>query len=189
MNRPFFIKPKPKKYPYVIAVLIVLAVLWVLFFRPSQDVVEVSTAPKVYKPVSYDVSEWERHTQMSELDFEMLKGLVGHSATETDTLDFYGNQANKYNFVSAHEPTLYVVESKESFELAWYFAHAKDDDKAKEASQKYAQKAYQVITALYGDEGRWLLQNMLDEEVPAFEDETLLLARCRAYLCRLVVKK
>ncbi|WP_066805274.1 hypothetical protein [Moraxella oblonga] len=188
MNRPLFIKPKPKRYPYVIALIIVaVGFMWLLQSDPKT--VEAPSTPKVYHPVSYDVSEWERHAQMSKPDFEMLKGLVGHSATQTDTLDFYGNMANKYSFVSAYEPTLYVVESKESFELAWYFAHTKDDEKTKQTSQKYAQKAYQVITALYGDDGRWLLQNMLDEEVPTFEDESLLLARCRDYLCRLVVKK
>lgn len=187
MSQSFFIKPKRKKYPYVIVCsLVLLALAW--FFRPSPTAQTTSSAPKVYKPISYDVSEWQKHEQMA-VDFDMAKGLLGRSAVQTQALDFYGNQADKYSFASAYEPDFYVIESKEVFELAWYFASAKDDDQTKQLSQKYAQKAYLVATALYGDDGRILLQNMLDEEPTTFEDDQLLLARCRDYLCQFVIKK
>ena len=82
--------------------------------------------------------------------------------------------------------------SDELFELTWYYAHPKDSDAIKQASYAHAQKAYALATALYGNDGKAVLEQMLTEQMVGAEllqKHGILKAECANYTCQLIMKK
>lgn len=188
---------KPLKIPMMLILIIACLLALLLFFRPAtnETVVQDDGEPKVYEKVVYDVSNWQAQPVMTATGqerFDEAKAIILATATKTDALDFDGRPATKYNYTASSEPPLYVIESDEVFEMSWYFAHPKDNDSIKEISQKHAQKAYAVATALYGDDGKRLIEAMLSQsevEGELLNRHRLRLAECREYMCQLVIQK
>lgn len=153
--------------------------------KPSND---QPTSPKPYLPITYAVNEWQSNKKAKILTTDNLIALVGQNPTTDNTLDFYGNLAELYRFSSLTEPTLSVIDSDGVFELNWYFAHPKDDDDDKALSIAYAQKALNVTSFVYGENGKRLLDTMLHKKsTPRLTG--LLLAECKGYTCKLILDK
>ena len=174
----------------LVMVAIVCGVGWLFYANDKPYDNDNMTA----KEIIYDVANWQNRSVMhADSDkFEQIKSMVGSTATKSDTLDFDGRMADKYSYTSASEPPLYVIESDEVFELAWYFASLKDNKKTKADSIRHAQKSHAVATALYGNDGKILIENMLNKQTmtPEFlEAHQLRYAGCQDYLCRLIIKK
>lgn len=153
--------------------------------KPSND---QPTSPKSYPPITYAVNDWQSNKKAKILTTDNLIALVGQNPTTDNTLDFYGNLAELYRFSSLTEPTLSVIDSDGVFELNWYFAHPKDDDDDKALSIAYAQKALNVTSFVYGENGKRLLDTMLHKKsTPRLTG--LLLAECKGYTCKLILDK
>lgn len=188
---------KSFKAPIIWAVIIACALALALFFRPAthKDVVQDDGEPKVYEKVVYDVANWQPNPAINETGqdrFERAKTLIAPTATKSDALDFHGAMADKYSYTSGHEPPLYVIESDKLFELAWYYAHPKDSDTIKQASHAHAKKAHALATALYGDDGKAVLEQMLTEQMVGAEllqRHGILKAECANYTCQLIMRK
>lgn len=199
-NQELNLEPRSKKSHKMLillaAVIACLAVFFV-FFRPvtNEEVVQEDGEPKVYEKVIYEVDSWQAQpviAMMEQDKFDKVKSLISATATKTDGLDFDGRPAVRYDYTTSSEPPLYVIESDEIFELSWYFAAPKDSDRVKQMSQKHAQKAYALATALYGDDGKVLMKAMLSQtqaEKTLMNRHRLRLAECRDYTCQLVMQK
>ncbi len=191
-------KKSHKMLTMLTAVIACLAVFFV-FFRPvtNEEVVQEDGEPKVYEKVIYEVDSWQAQPVMTTMgqdkfDFDKVKSLISATTTKTDGLDFDGRPAVRYDYTTSSEPPLYVIESDEIFELSWYFASPKDSDKVKQMSQKHAQKAYALATALYGDDGKVLMKAMFSQtqaEKALLNRHHLRLAECRDYTCQLIIQK
>lgn len=146
-----------------------------------------------YLPVKYSVEDWKRSQVLPKMDTDALKVLLGSATTTAEVLDFQGGFARQYRYTSKSEPPLYVIESDKLFEVAWYYANQKDDEQSKTASVQYAQKVYQVITAIYGDKGTTLTKQLLSGEPLTKKQQQayphLVFARCQDYLCQVVINK
>lgn len=186
---------KPFKFPLVLAMVIACLLALFFFFRPvtHKEVVKDDSTPKVYKKVVYEVANWQAQPKLTGEDkFERILAMLGAGATKDDTLDFNGGKATKYSYTAGHEPPLYVVDSKGLFELSWYHAHPKDSDEVKAVSIRHAQKAYGVAGALWGNEGKTIMEHMLSEqamEVKSLKSYRLLRAECANYTCQMIVEK
>lgn len=170
--------------------VIVCGVGWLFYANDKPYDNDNMTAQEII----YDVANWQNHARIYERSdkFEQIKSMVGSTATKSDALDFDGRMADKYSYTSASEAPLYIIESDEVFELAWYFASLNDSDRIKANSMTYAKKGHEVATALYGDDGKSLIEQMLDKQTiaPEFlEAHQLRYAGCQDYLCRLIIKK
>lgn len=171
-------------------VAIVCGVGWLFYANDKPYDNDNMTAQEII----YDVANWQNHARIYERSdkFEQIKSMVGSTATKSDTLDFDGRMADKYSYTSASEAPLYIIESDEVFELAWYFASLKDNEKTKADSIRHAQKSHAVATALYGNDGKILIENMLNKQTmtPEFlEVHRLRYAGCQDYVCRLIIQK
>ncbi len=188
---------KPLKIPMMLILIIACLLALLLFFRPAtnETLVQDDGEPKVYEKVVYEVDAWQAQPVMTATGqerFDEAKALLSATATKTDALDFDGRPAARYSYTASSEPPLYVIESDEVFELSWYFAHPKDNDEIKQTSQKHAQKAHALATALYGDDGKRLIEAMLSQlqvEQELSNRHHLRLAECRDYTCQLVIQK
>ena len=183
--------PSTKLLKVLAMVAIVCGVGWLFY---TDDKPHDNDDGTTTQEVIYDVANWRGRSIMhADSDkFEQIKSMVGSTATTSETLDFDGRKADKYSYTSASEPPLYVIESDEVFELAWYFASLKDNKKTKADSIRHAQKSHAVATALYGNDGKILIENMLNKQTmtPEFlEAHQLRYAGCQDYLCRLIIKK
>lgn len=186
---------KPFKLPLMLAVMGVCVLALFFWLRPAHhtEVTNEDNTPKVYKKMVYEVANWQFHPKLTGEDkFERILAMLGVGATKDDTLDFNGAKANKYSYTSGHEPPLYVVDSDKLFELSWYHAHPKDSDEVKAVSIRHAQKAYGVAGALWGNEGKTIIEHMLNEqamEVKLLKSHRLLKAQCANYTCQMVMEK
>ena len=171
-------------------VLIFVIAVGMVMCRPTQPpAVSTDDIPKVYQPVVYDVATWQTSgTRLKPSDSDAIKSLIGATASSEVALDYDGHHAQKYRYVAQHEPPLYIIESDRLMELVWYYADAKDDDVTKQKSTQHAQRAYRVAHALYGDDGRTLMQTMLDGK-PTPKQTGLILASCLNYQCRMIWQK
>lgn len=178
----------------VLIVLIVgLFICFLLFRFIHKEATKESNMLEVSTKVVYDVASWRAHPKLAGNDkFERIKELIGGTATKDDALDFNGSRADKYSYTSRHEPPLYVVDSDKLFELSWYHAHPKDNDEVKEVSVRHAQKAYGVAGALWGDDGKIIIEHMLNEQAMGeklLKSHRLLKAQCTNYTCQMVMEK
>lgn len=183
--------PSTKLLKVLAMVAIVCGVGWLFY---TDDKPHDNDDGTTTQEVIYDVANWQgRSIIHSESDkFEQIKSILGSTATTSETLDFDGRKADKYSYTSASEPPLYVIESDDVFELAWYFASPNDSDRIKANSMTYAKKGHEVATALYGDDGKSLIEQMLDKQTiaPEFlEVHRLRYAGCQDYTCRLIIQK
>lgn len=178
---------------FIVALFIMFAVVAFLMFRPissAEKVVQDDGESKIYAPVNYDTSHWTKSPKQS-VDFEQLKTKLGTTATQENTLDFYGNHAKKYRFSGRAEPPFYVIESDDVLEVAWYYAAPKDDERQKQASLNYAQKVYAMMGAYAGVDGEQLVQTILHHPNKPFGDKMagVIMADCMNYQCRIVFQK
>lgn len=187
-------RAKKSRPPFwIVAFLIALGVLAFLMFRPvtpAEEVVQDDGEAKVYDPVTYDTQNWAS-TPKQTVDFEVLKAMLGTTATTEMALDFYGNHADRYRFSNKTEPPFYLIESDEVFEVAWYYAAPKDDERQKDASIAYAKKAHAMMGAYLGEAGERLVENMLHTPSQSFAKPSLgvIAADCMDYHCRIVLQK
>lgn len=177
----------------LVAIVLAMAVLWVMLGNKQDEQPTTLSAASNDEPVIYPVQSWQTALHKPTVSFDVLKSLLGETATTAEVLDFEGDFARVYRFVGRAEPPLYVIESDRFFELAWYYASAKDDKTNKQISVKYAKQAHQVATTLYGDKGSVLMTQILtgktldDKERQSYPK--LVLAGCQDYLCQLIIKK
>lgn len=170
----------------ILAVLVVLVggvLLWQTWQRPPATVSALDDTPKVHKAPTYDVESWQVASQSKD-----MKVLMTHLGTPTldETLDFYGNPATQYRYHAKHEPPLLVVVGDGTLELVWYHAVPKDDDSTKAISVRYAQKVHAVMTAIYGKDGKTLMQALLTDK-PAPKMDGVIKASCQAYECQIII--
>lgn len=192
-------KPTKSKLPFLlIGVLIALAIVLFMTFRPvapQEKVVQDDGEARVYEPVVYDVENWAS-TPKQDTNIQELKAKIVTTATQEDGLDYYGNHATKYRFSARHEPPLYVVESDEMLEIAWYYAAPKDNDDQKRASLDYAKRIHSLMGAFDGKKGenlvRTILQNPNKPYATTDKGEKvagMITADCTNYQCRIILQK
>lgn len=187
-------KPNPprKKSFWLWGVLLVglLAIWWFIAPRQTDTPKPTVDTPKPnHQAVVYDFVGHKSAPHQPK-DYATAKKLLGDSALQSDSLDYHGGMATRYDYALAHEPTLYVVESDGLFELVWYFAKPTDSDAQKQASIRYAQRAYQVASSLSADKGGQMVMSMLTD--PKHKDAKIagvLTAQCMDYTCRIVWSK
>lgn len=152
---------------------------------------EETSSPPVYAPVIYAPSAWTASERLAApfADGQNLMTTLGAAAVSEVGLDFDGKQAMVYRYHSKSEPPLYVVDSDGFFEINWYFAHAKDNNKEKQTSQSYAQKAYLLSTQIIGSKASLpLFEQMLAGKSPSLPT-SVAYATCQHYACQLVFIK
>lgn len=183
-------KPKTKKYLWAVAIVLIMGWLWLFVFNvaPDPKQTQKSKVVKTYQSPVYQTQDWQTSDPIKKSDDDKLKALLGDTATSEEALDFYGQLATKYRYTAKSQPPLYLIESKELFELAWYYAHAKDDDQTKASSLAHAKKAYKIATALYAKQGGELMQAILNGQ-PAPKLKGIVMAQCKDYLCQIVVER
>lgn len=174
---------------------LLLAVVLVLFltFRPvgNEQLVQDDGEKKIYKAVVYDTKNWQV-AGVAATDITSLKSYIGSTATQEETLDFYGKPASSFRYSAAHEPPLYVVESDGLLELVWYYAAASDNEPTKSASLNFAKRAYLMMSAADAKKGTNIVHQILqgvpmaEQTVGAFE---LLNAQCQDYRCQIVLRQ
>lgn len=182
----------------IIGVLIALAFALFVTFRPvapQEKVVQGDGEVYVYDPVVYDVEKWAS-TSRQPMNAKQLLEALGTTATQEDSLDYYGNHAIKYRFSARHEPPLYVLESDKVLEIAWYYAAPKDNDDQKNTSLDYAKRIYALMGAYGGEVGENLVKSMLQNPNRLYtaEDESnkvidVIVADCTNYQCHIILQK
>lgn len=182
----------------IIGVLIALAFALFVTFRPvapQEKVVQGDGEVHVYDPVVYDVEKWAS-TSRQPMNAKQLLEALGTTATQEDSLDYYGNHATKYRFSARHEPPLYVLESDKVLEIAWYYAAPKDNDDQKNTSLDYAKRIYALMGAYGGEVGENLVKSMLQNPNRLYtaEDESnkvidVIVADCTNYQCHIILQK
>lgn len=158
--------------------------------KPVSQPATTTKAPKTYTPVHYPVESWQV-AQDIQKDTTALMLLLGDVAMSEEALDFYGETATKYRYATPSEPPLYVVQSEGLFEIGWYHATAKDGDKDKAMSVRHAQKAYQLMTAVYGKEALGLFKGLLGDDKQGSSPKLVgvVSAKCGNYTCQVVLDK
>lgn len=147
------------------------------------------------KPVSYDVQNWQAapNQDLSLEDVDTLKRQFGKvTVTDSKSLDYASNIAVKYRFMAGDQPYLDIIDSQDYVELGWYYANPNDSDKEKNMSINHAQKVYQVMTGLMGDEGSELVQDILSGKIiknKEINGTKVELAKCEFYSCMIVMNK
>src|SRR5699024_6380390 len=120
-------------------------------------------------------------------DVDTLKRQFGKvTVTDNKSLDYASNIAVKYRFMAGDQPYLDIIDSHDYVELGWYYANPNDSDKEKKMSINHAQKVYQVMTGLMGDEGSELVQNILSGKIiknKEINGTKVELAKCEFYSC------
>ncbi|WP_019673169.1 hypothetical protein [Psychrobacter lutiphocae] len=156
---------------------------------------EQTTPGSPRTPVSYDVRNWQADNKedLSLDDLNQIKNKFGKViVTDENSLDYASNSAVKYRFARGDQPYLDIIDSDAYLEIGWYYANPDDSDSEKQISVDHAKKAYQVATALMGDEGGRLVANMLAGQVvkhKTIEEMQVELAKCEFYSCMLVFNK
>lgn len=179
-----------------------LLLAWWLFGRgviQDPQMVDDSTkdpAP-TYTPVVYDSQNWEKSAHIARpfQDTKALMGLLGSAVhADGEALDIHGNTGQLYRYHGKTEPPLYVVDSADFFEVAWYYAAPTDSEKDKATSLKHAKTAHALTTAILPDDGTRLITAILkpdtapDDLMKKMADKVAL-AHCKNYLCQIVFKK
>lgn len=154
-----------------------------------------ATATTIATPVDYPFSTWQKQPipTLSLKDTPAILATLGTpQRTDPKSLDYVGNIATKTSFTAESAPYLQTIDSKQYFELDWYFAHPSDSDSEKQQSIAHANKAYQIAQGLLGKDGGALVQDILGGEVvqnKAFNGKTVALAKCEFFSCQIIVKK
>lgn len=189
-----------------------MAIKWLWFYpkpAPAQDVQMKTIGEPVNDAMpKYDVQNFRQADANApnlshDKSFEELMNRVFGVASDKDaTLDFNGSDALRYRYHANFEPPLYVIDSKDIFEISWYFASAKDSQSDKQISLNYAQKAY-----LFGDylldNPSGLFENMLNNTQSKQTDanglpvnasvralpDGVIFASCTNYMCQLIFDK
>lgn len=140
-------------------------------------------------PMVYDVATWQApNKQLKPFANDRLLGTLGSTATQESALDFRGNDATRYHYHHRTAPPLYVVQSQELFEIAWYFATPHDKDSDKTLSQTYAQTAHALSHQVLGSQATPLLTALLAQK-PSPLPTGVIYANCQAQLCQIVFDK
>lgn len=182
----------------IIGVLIALAFALFVTFRPvaqQEKVVQGDGEVHVYDPVVYDVEKWAS-TPRQPMNTKQLLETLGTTATQEDSLDYYGNHAIKYRFSARHEPPLYASESDRVIEIAWYYAAPKDSEDQKRTSLEYAKRIYSLMGARDGDQGENLVKTILQNPNKPYSTfntgeriTDVIVADCMNYQCRIIFQK
>lgn len=181
---------KPLLWLGIVMALAIGAVWGVRYFGQDKPVAQETKTPKTYAPVQYPVAEWQTAQDIKKEDTALML-LLGDVAMLEEALDFYGERATKYRYATPSEPPLYVVQSGVLFELTWYHATARDTDEDKAMSVRHAQKAYRLMSAIYGKEASAFFVELLgdkkDKKLPKLAG--VVSAKCGAYTCQIVLNK
>lgn len=169
----------------VLGIFVVVVVVWGVWrMLPDKKAVTPTPEPTpVYEPVVYDVADWQISPKAK--DAQTLLSHLG-TATTDDAMDYYGNIATRYRYTALHEAPLYAIIGKNTLEVVWYHAQPKDDTAFKAQSQSHAKKVHALATAIYGADGKTLMQAILAQQ-SAPKLTGLIDAHCRAYQCRLII--
>lgn len=190
---PSNVSSKPQRFWWtILAFGVLVLVSWWLFGRGATDdkqMVKDDGKVVVYEPVHYDVPSWQPQQKLPILSSSVLTKQVGNTATKDTGLDIKGKMGDLYRYHAKDEPPIYVIDSEDFFELSWYFAMPTDSDKDKQASVRYAQKAYGVATGVLGQSGTQIMTDMLASQSLKDKPAALVLAQCQEYMCHLVFDK
>lgn len=146
-------------------------------------------------PVDYPFSTWQKQPipTLSLKDTPAILAILGTpQRTDPKSLDYVSNIATKTSFMAESAPYLQTIDSKQYFELGWYYANPTDSDSEKALSIAYASKAFQIAQGLLGKDGGALVQDILGGEVvqnKALNGKTVALAKCEFFSCQIIVKK
>ena len=186
--------PKSKRAWLIAAVILAVAIVLFLTFRPvtpAESVVADDGEPKVYEPVVYDTATWQSLPK-SATDAKGLMTELGAAATTEPALDYYGNQAERYRYSAGHEPPLYAILSDGLLEVVWYYPAPTDDDKTKAQAIDFAKRVYRMMGRLGGETGTAVVAQMLRGDAIAPKSVgvlKLVQGRCEHYQCRVVFDK
>lgn len=184
---------KSHRFWWAFLVLGVLALAFWWFFgrgmTDNEQMVKDDGEALVYEPVRYDVQCWQLQQKLPALSSGILIKQIGDTATKDTGLDIKGQRGDLYRYHAKDEPPIYVIDSEDFFELAWYYATPTDSDEDKQASQKYAKTAYGVATDVLGQSGVQTMTDILTNQSPKDKPAVLVLAQCQEYMCRLVFDK
>lgn len=146
---------------------------------------------KVYELPIYAPNNWQTADKLPSpfADIKPLLANLGVGAMVDETLDYQGNPASRYRYHSKAEPPLYVIDSDKFFEIGWYYASAKDNDKDKQTSLAYAQKVYKVFGQVLGQASLPMMTQLLNAHAVDVPYQGLTSATCQVYECRVVFDK
>ncbi len=186
--------PKSKRTWLIAAVILAVAIVLFLTFRPvtpAESVVADDGKPKVYEPVVYDTTTWQSLPK-SATDAKGLMAELGAAATTEPALDYYGNHAERYRYSAGHEPPLYAILSDGLLEVVWYYPAPTDDDKTKAQAIDFAKRVYRMMGKLDGEQGTAVVAQMLQDKAVARQTlgkMQLTYAKCQDYQCKLILAK
>lgn len=173
----------------VLTVFVLAMATWLTFWSLDRSPPKDNAQTASLLPVVYDVANWQAPAKtFKPFADEALLNILGGVATQESALDFGGNEANYYRYHHRTAPPLYVVQSDEFFEIAWYFATSHDKDSDKVLSQRYAQTAYALSHQALGDKADTLFVALLAQQFTALP-AGVVYAKCQAQLCRIVFDK
>lgn len=167
-----------------IAVLAVV-VVYVMNQKNSEPPAPTPPPTKDFLPVVYAVDDWQPAPRTPLSDIAGLVALAGAGAVMDTTLDFDGNPAEMYRLHHKASAPFWVGVSDKYVEIFWYYAPPKDDDLHKQLSQKYAQKAHAITTAVLGRDGHRLIKEILTGKSATAQGVKW--ANCQAYQCQVVL--
>lgn len=186
--------PKSKRAWLIAAVILAVAIVLFVTFRPVTDaetVVADDGEPKVYEPVVYETATWQTLPKTA-TDAKGLMAQLGATATTEPALDYFGNPADRYRYSARHEPPLYAILSNGLLEVVWYYPAPTDDDTTKAQSIDFAKRVYRMMGKLDGEQGAAVVTEMLQGKAVAQQTlgkMQLTHAKCQDYQCKLVLVK
>lgn len=185
----------------VLIVLVLAVGVWLIFKQTSTPQADTQTnnAPNTQpsevtsSPVVFDIQNWQTPPKKptpfaSDAQTTALLATLGDVAISDTGLDFRGNNAVLYRYHNRTAPPLYITQSSELFEIAWYFANPHDKDSDKALSLRYAQTAYALSHQLIGKETTPLFTALLAQKSTTLPTGVIY-ANCQAQLCQIVFDK
>lgn len=174
-----------------IVVLMVVVLLGVLLYRQSVAPTKVDEAPTPIPQVptmpTWQVKDWQAPAKRPAPFADMaLLSVFGGAATKETALDFAGNTAVRYRYHTLSEPPLYVVDSKDFFEVAWYYSYDYPEDTS--ITITHAKTAYALSHQVLGSQATPLFAALLAQQPPTLPTGVVH-AECQVHLCQVVFDK
>lgn len=174
-----------------IVVLMAVVLLAVLLYRQSVAPTKVDDAPTSTSQAptmpTWQVKDWQAPAKRPTPFADMaLLSVFGGAATKETALDFAGNTAVRYRYHTLSEPPLYVVDSKDFFEVAWYYSYDYPEDTS--ITITHAKIAYALSHQILGSQATTLMGRLLTKQSASLP-AGVVHAECQAHLCQMVFEK
>lgn len=152
-----------------------------------------------YAEASYNTHLWQENqtNNAKPLSINNLTDILSElgqlQKVDKNSLDYDGNYAKKYRFADLVQPAyLDVIDSKNYFELQWYYANKKDTLKEQQTSIKNAKTAFNLAKKIMPTKGGMLIKRMLTGQriqQTVLNGQKVVLAECALNRCSLVIQK